>query len=77
MLPMLKMHSRHLEKTKQNELEKKTDYSRWGNVTTGTEGKFRGATHVLKGKNRSKGAQKYSNVSKKKNPPEIKEGLNL
>ena len=32
MLPMFKMHSRHLEKTKQNELEKKTDYSRRENV---------------------------------------------
>ena len=46
---------------------------------TNTEGNSTGATHVLKDKNRSKGAQKYSNVSKKKkkNPPEIKEGLNL
>ena len=32
MLPMFKMHSRHLEKTNQNELENKTNYSRWENV---------------------------------------------
>ena len=67
MLPVLKMHSRHLEKTKQNELEKKTDYSRWENVAYKHRRKFNRCNTCFKRQEQIKGSTKiFQCVQKKK-----------
>ena len=66
MLPMFKMHSRHLEKTNQNELENKTDYSRWETWLKNTR-KFNRCNTCFERQEQIKGSTKIFQYVSKKN----------